>query len=129
MRQLHYWRKLCPKSELDLVFPNWSGNAEFLSNLNHRGRRPVLFEAGIVTEDGKPKYPHKNLRHARTSLEIESGANPKEIQELMGHASIKITYDVYGHLFDAHEKRRATRANAIAHILTQPNPDERVTDL
>ncbi len=129
MRQLRHWKKLCPKSELDLVFPNWSGNAEFLSNLNHRGWRPVLFEAGIVTEDGKPKYPPKSLRHARASLEIESGANPKEIQELMGHASIKITYDVYGHLFDAHAERRATRANAIAHMLTQPNPDQHVTEL
>ena len=129
MSQLRHWRKLCPKSDLDLVFPNWSGNAEFVSNLNHRGWRPVLFEAGIVTEDGKPKYPPKSLRHARASLEIEGGANPKEIQELMGHSSIKITYDVYGHLFDAHAERRATRANAIAHMLTQPDPDQRVTDL
>jgi integrase len=129
MSQLRHWRKLCPQSELDLVFPNWSGNAEFVSNLNHRGWRPVLFEAGIVTEDGKPKYPPKSLRHARASLEIEGGANPKEIQELMGHSSIKITYDVYGHLFDAHAERRATRANAIAHMLTQPDPEGRVTDL
>lgn len=129
MRQLHHWKKLCPKSDMDLVFPNWSGNAEFVSNLNHRGWRPVLFEAGIVTEDGKPKYPPKSLRHARASLEIESGANPKEIQKLMGHASIKITYDVYGHLFDAHAERRATRANAIAHMLAQPNTDHHVTDL
>ena len=82
-----------------------------------------------MTEDGKPKYPPKSLRHARASLEIEGGANPKEIQELMGHSSIKITYDVYGHLFDAHAERRATRANAIAHMLTQPNPDGHVTDL
>jgi len=129
MSQLRHWQKLCPKSELDLVFPNWSGNAEFVSNLNHRGWRPVLLEAGIVTEDGKPKYPPKSLRHARASLEIEGGANPKEIQELMGHSSIKITYDVYGHLFDAHAERRATRANAIAHMLTQPNSIDRVTDL
>ena len=129
MRQLRHWRKLCPDSDLGLVFPNWSGNAEFLSNLNRRGWRPVLSEAGIVTDDGSPKYPPKSLRHARASLEIESGANPKEIQRLMGHSSIKVTYDVYGHLFEAHDGRRSTRANTIAHTLTQPNRSEHVTDL
>ena len=118
MRQLHHWRKLCPASELDLVFPNWKGNVEFVSNLNNRGWRPVLQEAGIVSDQGTPKYPPKSLRHARASLEIESGANPKEIQNLMGHSSIKITYDIYGHLFDAHADRRATRANAIGNMLT-----------
>lgn len=129
IRQLRHWRKLCPESDLDLVFPNWSGKAEFLSNLNRRGWRPVLLEAGIVTDDGAPKYPPKSLRHARASLEIESGANPKEIQKLMGHSSIKVTYDVYGHLFDAHDERRSVRANTIAHTLTQPNPAQHVTDL
>lgn len=129
MRQLRDWQKLCPASDYDLVFPNWQGNPESVSNLNHRGWRPLLRAAGITTDDGKPKYPPKSLRHARASLEIESGANPKEIQELMGHASIRITYDVYGHLFDAHAERRATRANAIAHMLTQPVTKERVTDL
>lgn len=129
MRQLHQWRKLCPMSGFDLVFPNWSGNAEFLSNLNRRGWQPVLLEAGIVTETGRPKYPPKSLRHARASLEIESGANPKEIQKLMGHSSIKVTYDVYGHLFDAHDGRRANRVNAIAHMLTQRTPVQHVTDL
>lgn len=129
MQDLMKWREHCPASKLDLVFPNWKGNAEFVSNLNHRGWRPVLTEAGIVTEGGKPKYPPKSLRHARASLEIENGANPKEIQKLMGHSSIKITYDVYGHLFDAHAERRATRANAIAHMLTGDGTDEEVTDL
>jgi len=35
------------------------------------------------------------------------GKNPKAIQTLMGHSSIKVTYDVYGHLFadaDADQK-------------------------
>jgi integrase len=39
------------------------------------------------------------LRHACASLWIEQGMNPKRIQVLMGHATIKMTYDVYGHLF------------------------------
>lgn len=114
MRQLRWWRLLCPKSKDDLVFPNWSGKVEFLSNLNRRGWQPLLLEAEIVDADGKHKYPPKSLRHARASLEIHSGANPKEIQRLMGHSSIRVTYDVYGHLFEEHEDKRQDRANAIA---------------
>jgi integrase len=48
-----------------------------------------------------------SLRHACASLWIENGYNPKQIQTLMGHSSIKVTYDVYGHLFadtDADQK-------------------------
>ena len=56
----------------------------------------------------------KDMRHVRASMEIKGGANPKEIKSLMGHSSIKVTYDVYGHLFQDHEDRRAARANQIA---------------
>ena len=117
MRQLYWWRLLCPTSKDDLVFPNWSGKIEFLSNLNRRGWQPLLIEAGIVDADGKHKYPPKALRHARASLEIHSGANPKEIQRLMGHSSIRVTYDVYGHLFEEHDDIRQDRANQIASTL------------
>jgi integrase len=37
-------------------------------------------------------------RHTFASLLIDAGTNPKAIQEFMGHASITITFDVYGHL-------------------------------
>ena len=33
------------------------------------------------------------------SVLIAEGANPKEIQEWVGHASIEETMDTYGHLF------------------------------
>lgn len=129
MGQLRRWKHLCPASSLELVFPNWSGKAEFLSNMNSRGWQPLLKEAGLVDDDGKHRYPPKALRHARASLEIESGANPKEIQRLMGHSTIRVTYDVYGHLFEDHAERRAQRADAIAGVLLRPESSEHVTDL
>jgi integrase len=30
---------------------------------------------------------------------IDAGANPKAVQEFMGHSKIQTTFDVYGHLF------------------------------
>jgi integrase len=37
-------------------------------------------------------------RHTFASLLIDTGANPKAIQVVMGHSKIQTTFDVYGHL-------------------------------
>jgi integrase len=39
------------------------------------------------------------LRHTCASLLIQLGAHPKVIQEWLGHRSITVTMDVYGHLY------------------------------
>jgi integrase len=113
LRILRAWKKECPSSKHDLVFPNWKGNAEKIQNVYRRCWYTLQSETGLVDEDGEAKYPLKDLRHVRASLEIDSGANPKEITALMGHSSVKITYDVYGHLFADHSDRRAQRAGKI----------------
>ena len=38
-------------------------------------------------------------RHTFASLLIDSDANPKAVQEFMGHSKIATTFDTYGHLF------------------------------
>jgi integrase len=42
--------------------------------------------------------PHA-LRHVYASLQIESGVTPKKLQQLMGHATLAMTMDLYGHLW------------------------------
>jgi integrase len=47
------------------------------------------------------------FRHFFASWLIDQGFGPKRVQTLMGHSSIQITFDVYGHLFpqeDDHER-------------------------
>ena len=62
------------------------------------------------------------LRHACVSNLISEGANPKEIQEWVGHTSIQETMDTYGHLFpnakhslasmlDNHSKKQIAQIN------------------
>ena len=52
-----------------------------------------------------------SLRHAFASLWIKNGHDPKQIQRLMGHSSIKITFDDYGHLLsDADADQRPAEA-------------------
>jgi integrase len=40
-----------------------------------------------------------DLRHSSVALAIAEGAHPKAIQVRMGHSSINVTLDRYGHLF------------------------------
>ncbi|MBZ9980418.1 site-specific integrase [Mesorhizobium sp. BR-1-1-8] len=106
---LRDWKKACPKGEHNLVFPNGAGNIENHQNLLKRCFFPLQVSEGITVdsgkkdEDGKPimaaKYGLHALRHAAAALFIEQNLKPKKVQELMGHASIQITFDLYGYLF------------------------------
>lgn len=104
MNSLREWKLQCPKGDHELAFPNGLGKVESHSNVLERGLEPILKAADI--EAGK--YGMHSLRHACASLWIENGYNPKQIQRLTGHSSIKVTFDVYGHLFaDAEADQRA----------------------
>jgi integrase len=97
---LQEWRLACPRSELDLVFPNTRGNIEGLPNILTRGFIPTVIAAGAVTADGRAKYTGLHcLRHFYASWCIDRGLPPKVIQERLGHTSITMTFDRYGHLF------------------------------
>jgi integrase len=49
------------------------------------------------TENRKVRF--LDLRHTYASLLIQTTAPAKYIQEQLGHASIQVTMDVYGHLY------------------------------
>jgi integrase len=51
----------------------------------------VLRAAGLAC-------PFHDLRHTSVALAIAEGADPKAIQARMGHSSINVTLDRYGHL-------------------------------
>ena len=50
-----------------------------------------------------------DLRHTCASLLIHLGESPKYIQKQMRHASIRITFDRYGHLFPDVRREAAER--------------------
>lgn len=43
---------------------------------------------------------------------IDSGANPKAIQEFMGHSTITMTFDLYGHLMPGSRDEIRERVDA-----------------
>jgi integrase len=55
----------------------------------------------------KAKYSFHALRHTAASLFIAHlGWTAKRLQAVMGHASIAMTFDRYGHLFADHDNDR-----------------------
>ncbi len=96
---LKEWRLASSRhGDSDLVFPN-RVDAVF----DHLGLLRILDaiqrHAGVVDADGKAKYGPHTLRHFFASWCIEQGFSPKRMQALLGHGSITMTSDVYGHLF------------------------------
>jgi len=51
-------------------------------------------------------------RHTFASLMIAAGVNPKALQTFMGHSSITVTLDRYGHLFPGSEEEAAVLLDA-----------------
>lgn len=129
INSLKEWKLSCPRRDtgklddngnpvlvLDLVFPNGLGKVESLKNILRRHIHPAWVKAGVVSdkeeldEDGKtvlaPKYSGLHcLRHWFASWCINRredgglGLPPKVVQERMGHSTIAMTMDTYGHLF------------------------------
>jgi integrase len=112
---LREWKLEVPKGKLGLVFPNWQGNVEGLGNIHNRCWKPLQERAGL-----RCKHNFHSLRHFRASLLIADGANPKEVQAELGHATIAVTYDLYAHLFkdETADKVRKARAARLADTLT-----------
>jgi hypothetical protein len=74
-------------------------------NIVHNILNPALLEAGLVTAGGKPKYGLHSLRHFFASWLINRKRDGgremplKTAQTMLGHSSIVMTADIYGHLF------------------------------
>ena len=78
-----------------LVFPNTVGRIDDREKMAKNGLRAAQVAAGMGS-----KYPGFHcLRHFFASWCIDRGLPPKVIQERLGHSSITLTFDVYGHLF------------------------------
>jgi integrase len=111
---LKEWRLACPKTDENLVFPTKNGTPQSHANAINRGLIPSMIAAGVTTTVIKPdgseaiaaKYTGLHaLRHFYASWCINAvsdgglGLTPKAVQARLGHATIVMTLDVYGHIF------------------------------
>ncbi|MGO8922075.1 MAG: tyrosine-type recombinase/integrase [Xanthobacteraceae bacterium] len=120
---LRQWKIECPPGPKGkvLVFPNGKGKIESHANIIERGLIPTVLRAGVADvvkdTDGKvmlgddgepqmcPRYTGMHVfRHFFASWcigrKIDGGRElpAKLVQTWLGHSSIKVTLDVYGHL-------------------------------
>jgi integrase len=103
---LREWKLACPKGSLDLVFPNGVGKPESHANIVQRGLQPTMIAAGLTKKNRTAKYTGLHaLRHFYASWCINRKADDglelplKVVQARMGHSTIQLTADCYGHLF------------------------------
>jgi integrase len=133
---LRAWKLAVPKGPLGLVFPNAQGHVAWRKNLVEDLFWPAQIAGGVTVqlfdkegrvrrdESGRPivgpKYKGLHaVRHFFASWCINRKADgglelpPKLVQERMGHSSITLTYDVYGHLFPTRDDNTALDAAAV----------------
>ena len=66
----------------------------------------------VVAPNGRPYHPHA-FRHFAASWLIDQGFQPKRVQTILGHSSIVMTLDVYGHLFPADDDQERLAAGEL----------------
>ena len=91
-----------------LVFTSREGqplrNSNFRRRVWHRATADAGLAEGLRIHD---------LRHTCASLLIAQGAHPKAIQVHLGHSSISVTMDRYGHLFPSDMDALAADLDAV----------------
>jgi len=92
--------------EGELLFRSPDGGPLRSSNFHRRvwaPAREAVNQPGLRIHD---------LRHTAASLAVDSGANVKAVQQMLGHASAEMTLDRYAGLFDGHLDDVARRMEA-----------------
>ncbi|WP_035305064.1 site-specific integrase [Actinokineospora inagensis] len=97
---------LAPGQPEDLIFITKTGRVVEPRNINTMLAR-LLKRARI------PLTRVHDLRHTCATLLLMDGATLQEVMELLGHSTIGVTSNVYGHVLDATKKRIAHQMDQI----------------
>lgn len=95
------------------VFTARDGGPLRWQNFYNREFRPAAKRAGLAGTR------FHDLRHTYVALLIEQGAHPKEIQQRVGHHSITVTMDTYGHLFPHLSDAVTDRLDAVVRAVSE----------
>jgi integrase len=84
-----------------------------------RGSFGRIWRQAVTDTIGPPCRIH-DLRHTHAAWLIAAGEHPKTIQTRLGHSSIQVTIDRYGHLMDGLDTQTADRLDTIAQTVHSP---------
>jgi integrase len=109
-RKEEYLRK--GESLPEWVFINSDGTP--LEQNNFRNRIYV----GLLANAGLRQVRFHDLRHTFASLLLQQGETPTYVKEQMGHHSIQVTVDIYGHLIPGSNKQAVDRLDNLCAFAT-----------
>lgn len=99
-RQLQYGGEW--KNKDNFVFTKWDG-----SHLSHKGAYQSFKR--IARKIGVPEARLHDLRHTYATLSLQNGVDPKTISQMLGHATVRFTLDVYTHLTNTSARNAADK--------------------
>jgi integrase len=66
-----------------------------------------------------------DIRHTFASLLLSDGASPVYVKEQLGHSSIQMTVDIYGHLIPSSNREAVNRLDQPQPSATHPQPAQK----
>ena len=101
------------------VFCNQEGHPADMQNVKNRHFRKCLTKAGLRT------IRFHDLRQTFASLLIQNGEPLAYVKEQLGHWSIKMTVDVYGHLVPGANRQAVNGLPSLRAAISQAAPGQR----
>lgn len=106
-RELKKWQLACPANNLNLVFPSPKTNGILYPNSLGKAFQKYVLGAGV------PHISFHGLRHTFATTMLSNNVNPKIVQEMLGHATIKTTLDTYSHVLPNMQRSAAEQLGAV----------------
>ena len=105
-----------------------AGSGEPVPTIFHRGGKPMeqnhirrVFKQVLVKAGIREMRLH-DIRHTFASLLLSRGESPVYVKEQLGHSSIKMTVDIYGHLIPSSNRGAVNRLDSTQPSATYPQP-------
>ena len=91
----------------ELLFSTQEGTFHLRQNVLSRYFRPILKKAEL------PSMTIHDLRHTYATLALNAGVGVHIVSKMLGHASVSVTIDLYGHALPDARREAAVRMNAV----------------
>lgn len=66
------------------------------------------FQRDLAAAD-LPRFRFHDLRHTAATLMLARGVSPRVVMETLGHSTISVTLNVYGHVMPSQQRDAADR--------------------
>jgi len=111
------------------------GKGEIIEIVFHRKGLPLsqnsargLFKR-ILPKAGLRNMRFHDIRHTFASLLLSNGQSPVYVKDQLGHSSIQITVDIYGHLIPSSNREAVNQLDEAAPCGTPMAPCQKVKDV